>query len=240
MYHGLDRQAARFANGIVCVADAQRRRFKGLGVPIWTIPNALLQPGAHGGVTALNESLDRGPVLWCIGRLSFEKGVDRAIGLLAELRGRGMWVRMGIVGDGPERKRLEMLVEQIGVRDAVTWYGHRDEPWAYVASHDVLLLPSRSEGMPNVLFEAVQCGVRYAAAGVGDVPIIHAAAPGAGVILDPEAGESTWANAVAALIAAPHAAATARRARESLANAFSPARRASRFSDVYDSLQGLR
>jgi len=93
-----------------------------------------------------------------VGRLSYEKGYDR---LLAELSARDMpfqW-RLDLVGDGAYRTVLEDLIVEKGLEDRVFLHGYHSNPWKIAAQADCLLLPSRWEGMPNVVLEGFACGV---------------------------------------------------------------------------------
>lgn len=76
-----------------------------------------------------------------------------------------------IVGDGPERKNLELRIENLGLKERVRIIGevpHRDIP-SYFAVADVLLMPSEEEGFPHVLLEAMAVGIPYVASDVGGV-----------------------------------------------------------------------
>ena len=63
-----------------------------------------------------------------------------------------------MLGDGPERPRLERLIGELGLTDRVAMPGFVTNPLAYMAKADVLALSSRVEGMPTVLVEALACG----------------------------------------------------------------------------------
>lgn len=97
-----------------------------------------------------------------VGALSKEKRVDLAIRAVAELEG----VRLLVVGEGVCRARLEKMgSEALGERVAFT--GTLAEVRPVYAAADVLVLPSRTEGMPGVVVEAGLMGVPAAACDVG-------------------------------------------------------------------------
>jgi glycosyltransferase involved in cell wall biosynthesis len=113
-------------------------------------------------------------VLLCVGRLSHEKGhVDliRAFPKMRELAG-GPPLRLVLVGEGPERARLEELCRALKLTDAVTLAGQQDDINPYYGIAEVFLLPSLSEGCPNVLLEAMAAGVPVVATAVGGIPEI--------------------------------------------------------------------
>jgi len=116
--------------------------------------------------------VDRTRVLLCVGRLSREKGhadLVRAFPKMRELAGDSR-LRLVLVGEGPERPRLEELCRSLNLTDVVTFAGQQDNVNPYYGIADVFLLPSLSEGCPNVLLEAMAAGVPVVATAVGGVP----------------------------------------------------------------------
>jgi glycosyltransferase involved in cell wall biosynthesis len=79
-------------------------------------------------------------------------------------------VHLVLIGDGPERAALEQLVADLELGRRVTMPGWSDEASGRLRSFDVLALPSRSEGLPLVLLEAMHAGVPIVATTVGGVP----------------------------------------------------------------------
>ena len=73
-----------------------------------------------------------------------------------------------VVGDGPERAKLEQRARQISER--IHFVGHQDDVWAYYFIADVFVLPSLVEGSPLVLFEAMAAKSAIVATAVGGVP----------------------------------------------------------------------
>lgn len=70
-------------------------------------------------------------------------------------------------GEGAYADALKRLAEQLGVSDRVTWWSRRQDLPAVYTACDVLALPSRSEGCPNVVMEAMACGTTCVVADVG-------------------------------------------------------------------------
>ena len=66
--------------------------------------------------------------------------------------------RLVILGDGPERPRLEALIEELAVGEDVDLYGYTDNPYAFFSKATAFVLSSRWEGLPTVLIEAMSCG----------------------------------------------------------------------------------
>lgn len=97
-----------------------------------------------------------------VSRLIERKGLQHFIPQLRALResiARG--VRLTVVGDGPYGDELKRLCKECGVEDIVSFEGQRDkrELPAYYSSGDVFILPSKKEGMPNVVLEAMAAGL---------------------------------------------------------------------------------
>jgi len=74
------------------------------------------------------------------------------------------------VGDGPERQSLEADARTLGIQDAVSFLGVREDIPAILASIDVLAMPSLSEGLPMALLEAMASSRAVIASGVGAIP----------------------------------------------------------------------
>jgi glycosyltransferase involved in cell wall biosynthesis len=108
-----------------------------------------------------------------VGNLQRIKGVDVLIQSIPSLVRAGMEnFELAIVGGGATRESLEAQVRQLGVQDKVTFYGKciHSEVAAWIGASDALCLPSRNEGCPNVILEALACGRPVVASAVGGVP----------------------------------------------------------------------
>jgi glycosyltransferase involved in cell wall biosynthesis len=106
-----------------------------------------------------------GPLIGVVGRVEHQKGFDIVVRALKEVEG----ATLVVVGDGSERGRLEDLARHVGVADRVVWIGWSDEPRSYLRSFDVFVLPSRFEGFPLALLEALLARSAVVAADVGSV-----------------------------------------------------------------------
>jgi sugar transferase (PEP-CTERM/EpsH1 system associated) len=91
----------------------------------------------------------------------------QAFGLIKAKGGRA--VKLIIVGDGPERKKLERTAEEIGVRKDVLLLGMRDDVPRLMAAMDIFVLSSLDEGLPLAILEAFAGGVPVVATDVGGV-----------------------------------------------------------------------
>lgn len=133
------------------------------------------------GVRANRE--DGSPLIVCVGRISEQKGQDLAIGALARLEDGQTQLRL--VGDEHppgEKERLQAMAESLGVADRIDWRGKVTDTAPELRAADVVIAPSRWEGMSLVFLEAMACG---AAMVVSDVFGSDAVGP-AGVIVPPD------------------------------------------------------
>ena len=108
---------------------------------------------------------EEGPLALCVGNLVAEKGFSLAVQALVRLPR----YRLLIVGDGPDRRSLELLARDLGVFERLRFLGNLPQhELRYVySSADVLLLTSTREGWPNVVLEAMACGTPVVALDVG-------------------------------------------------------------------------
>jgi glycosyltransferase involved in cell wall biosynthesis len=111
-------------------------------------------------------------VLLSVGRLSQEKGHANLVRALPKMMERigATPFRFVLVGDGPERARIERLSRSLGMASSITLTGQQDDISPYYAIADVFALPSYTEGSPNVLLEAMAAGVPVVATAIGGVP----------------------------------------------------------------------
>jgi glycosyltransferase involved in cell wall biosynthesis len=103
-----------------------------------------------------------------VGRLSPEKGPDLLLEALGMLR--GLPARASIIGDGHESASLRTRCRVLGIEDRVCWHGVVRSAGRVLRAFDVLVLSSRREGTPMVLFEAMAAEVPIVATSVGGVP----------------------------------------------------------------------
>ena len=110
-----------------------------------------------------------GPLILVAGRLSPEKGTDILIRAMTAVVDAHPSCRVVVCGEGQMRRDLEVLAVERGVEHAVHFAGFRRDLAAIMGLIDLLVLPSRSEGFPNVVLEAMAAGKPVVAADVGGV-----------------------------------------------------------------------
>jgi glycosyltransferase involved in cell wall biosynthesis len=94
-----------------------------------------------------------------VGRLSEEKGFDLLIHAFARVAGRHPAWHVRIIGDGPRRADLGRLAGGLGIADRVLFEGLRADVARWLSGSDLFVLPSRFEGFPNALCEAMAAGL---------------------------------------------------------------------------------
>jgi glycosyltransferase involved in cell wall biosynthesis len=108
-------------------------------------------------------------LLTFVGRLVPIKRVDVLLHAFSRARGAGAVVRLAVVGDGPERGRLEALAASLGSAEHVRFVGFRKDLENILAGTDIAVLTSDNEGTPVSLIEAAAAGRPLIATRVGGV-----------------------------------------------------------------------
>lgn len=182
LYNRMDRLSLPTAHAVVTVCEAFARQlttFAGVARErIHVQHNSIRRDetaGAEEAARSFRASLgvreDERLVL-AIGRLSSEKAHADLLRAFAHLSADNPEIaaRLVIVGDGPERERLEAAARSSGVAGRVRFAGQLSDVRPCYAAADVLALPSHSEGSPYVLLEAMAAGLPVVATAVGGVP----------------------------------------------------------------------
>jgi glycosyltransferase involved in cell wall biosynthesis len=134
----------------------------------------LFSPGDRGEARRRLGLADKGPILLFVGNLVPVKGLPVLIEACSLLVQRGLAFSAYLIGEGPERPALQNHIDRRGLGERVRLVG----PWPLQAlpdwyrAADLFVLPSHSEGVPNVLLEAAACGTPFVASRVGGIPEI--------------------------------------------------------------------
>jgi glycosyltransferase involved in cell wall biosynthesis len=136
-----------------------------------------------------------GPLVGAIGRLEPQKGYDVLVRALARVED----ATLVLVGDGGERAALEQLAARIGVADRVVWAGWSDEARTYLGTFDVFAFPSRFEGFPLAVLEALLARRAVVASDVGSTA--EAVRDGETGLLVPPEDPAALAGAIEKLLA---------------------------------------
>lgn len=110
------------------------------------------------------------PCISFIGRLDRQKGIDLLLLALKKLFDNGVPFKALIVGDGPIKQELMGLAEQLLLSGVITFAGPQQDTVPFYRQTNILVLPSRDEGLPLVLLEGMASGLAIIAACVGGIP----------------------------------------------------------------------
>jgi len=184
----LERWMSRRAERIVCVSQSvadfcggqvrlPRHKLVVIpnGIDVDQYPCTSAADLAHFGVPP-----DRQGILF-VGRLHAQKGLDWMLRVAPSFLNELPSHDLLLVGDGPERKNLQDLAASIGINDRVHFSGWRPDVPEILAASALLVLPSRWEGMPNVVLEAMATGL----------PVVSTRAAGVEELLGPLADGQT-------------------------------------------------
>jgi teichuronic acid biosynthesis glycosyltransferase TuaC len=211
--------ACREAAGLVCVSAGLAERLIDAGVDqakVHVVPNGVdAERFRYRDRAEAREQLKwqasgvgaADPVALFVGNLFPVKAPDLFVRTAAMLKQQPVTSNPGLrfvmLGDGPMRKRLQRLARELGINDRVVFAGSRphDEIAWWLNAADVLCLTSRSEGMPNVVREALASGLPVVATDVGACRDMLADEPHACVV--PSGDASGIAKAIVDVLSKP-------------------------------------
>lgn len=94
-----------------------------------------------------------------VGRLCHQKGYDIMLGELKKASEKRGDLRLYLIGDGPDRQKLECLSSELGLAEKVFFLGNKENPFSYMEHMDAFLSTSRYEGQPLNIIEAMAVGL---------------------------------------------------------------------------------
>lgn len=156
----MDKDCYRVAEKIFVVSNEVGEKFSGV-YPMYRdkvrlFRNLLDIEGIRRGAkaeTGFSDGFD-GIRLLTVGRLHYQKGYDIAIEALAKMLEDGYHVRWYVIGEGPERQKLELLIKKYGVEESFILMGIRLNPYPYINQADIYVHATRYEGKSIAIEEA--------------------------------------------------------------------------------------
>lgn len=127
-------------------------------LPIQLIPNGV-DTTRFKPYGAVDTYQGREQIVICVSRLSYEKGIDVLLRAWYLVHETFPQAQLLLVGDGPLRLQLEQLAKLLGLSESIEFAGTQHDIPAYLNKSTIAVLPSRYEGMPNALLEAMACGL---------------------------------------------------------------------------------
>ncbi|HEX8950037.1 MAG TPA: glycosyltransferase, partial [Dissulfurispiraceae bacterium] len=182
LYEGLDKLFLKAADHVVAVSGGQRDRVVRLGIRpagVSVIYNGV-DIGENGGsaggrVSGIRGALgihDNACFVVSAGRLSPEKNFGGLIEAAKIVAGKRRDIRFAVFGEGEERGKLERKILNAGLQEVFSLPGFRRDFLTALREADMFVLPSFTEGMPNVVLEACSLKKPVVATAVGGVPEI--------------------------------------------------------------------
>jgi glycosyltransferase involved in cell wall biosynthesis len=179
-------RALQGADAVMTVGHALRDRVIDLGVPARKaiafrrgVDTRIFHLGDRSEARSRLGVRQNGRMVLWVGRMVPVKGLDVLMSAWGRLGPPASDWQLFLVGDGPMRASLRLQTARLGIENRVVFVGGR--PHAELAdwyrAADLVALPSLSEGVPNVLLEALACGTPFVASDVGGVSEIGAGSP---------------------------------------------------------------
>jgi glycosyltransferase involved in cell wall biosynthesis len=178
-YASLDKFALRSFTRIVAVSDAVAQELVQSGVSfhkITLIENGVDPAAFRNGTNRVRAELNlqSSPVIGYVGRLAPEKGIDVLLNSIPGIVKHCPDAQVILVGDGPMCNQLAELAQTLGIDSSVKFLGVRRDMADLYRTMDILVLPSRDEGLPMTILEALAAGKAVVASSVGQIPrVIH-------------------------------------------------------------------
>ena len=241
LYHVLDRWALRRYPAVIAVSRDTAIKLERAGVDparVRVVPNGIdleQWTPAPGPPPSFPGIPPGARVIGTVGRLSIDKDMDTLIAAHARVARRFPDTVLVLVGDGPERTRLEALARAGGAGDGVRFLGHRGDARELYRAFSVFVLSSKTEGMPNTLLEAMAMGAPVVANPVGGVAEV--ATDGEEAVFFPVGDVEALAASLLSLLENPERGRSlARRARLRVEAEFSFTARVRRMESLYEEL----
>ena len=228
-YEALDRVVLRKMDRVVCVSHGQAAKVRRAGVApqrIVVIPCAVQAERFEAPDPEYRERLrgwftgSPGRIIGAAGRLSPEKGFADLVEAAALATHADPTLRFILFGDGHLRPDLERRIAAHGLQQQFVLAGFRTDLDRFLPHLDLLVLPSYTEGLPNIVLEAFAAGVPVVATAVGGTP--EAVEDGGNGYLVPPGDPPALAQRILdALSNEPRRQALAQRGRDRVLNEFS-------------------
>ncbi len=178
------------------------------------------------------------PLLVAVGRLEEQKGHLVLLEAASRLRALGLDFVLAVAGQGSLAGELAERARQLGLEERIRWMGQLEEPGPLLLAADVFVLPSRWEGMPLTLLEAMARGRAVVASGVGGVPEV--VVDGVNGLLVPPGDPEVLTQALGRLCRAPaERELLGEEAAETVRSTYTWERVVEGFEAVYDEVLGL-
>ncbi len=202
LYAKLDAVLLRFFHTVIAVSNEIRADMIERGIPSGRVHRIA------NGIELSNRSPDQQSVrselgirsdeivVTTVSSLTSEKNIAMAIRAFDIAHQNNSLLRMMVVGSGPDETELRQLALNLGQEKSILFLGRRSDVPTILANSDIFALPSRKEGLPIALLEAMAASLPVVATDVGDVSLVVSDENGA---LVPNEDLDKFANSIARL-----------------------------------------
>jgi len=180
-YYWLERQFLKRVSGVVAVSAGQAKRLREYGIKpanFWVVHNAISAndtptdnpSGKHAKLLEILQIPANAKLIVTAGRLSPEKGQQFLVEAIPGVRKERNDAYFMFCGNGPMTDKIMQLAKDLGIFDRCRFLGFRRDLADIFPVMDLMVLPSLSEGLPNVVLEAFAAAKPVVASNVGGVP----------------------------------------------------------------------
>lgn len=175
IYNQMDRLVLKRFDALAAVSDTVAQRLLDSGVSaekIRTIANGIDVGAFERGQPLPVLSVGAGKVVGVVARLDLQKGFEYLLRAIRELCNTFHAFKVVIVGEGPDRKAIEDLIQEYGLQSNVVLAGQQSDMPGVYAAMDIFVLPSLNEGLPMTILEAMAASRPVIATNVGAIPSV--------------------------------------------------------------------
>jgi glycosyltransferase involved in cell wall biosynthesis len=191
-------------NALAAVSDRVAQRLLAFGVPaekIRTIANGIDVKAFERAQPLPLLNAEGSKVVGVVARLDLQKGFEYLLRAARELCKTFSGLKIVIAGEGPDREKIEEMIQQYGLQPSVILAGQQSNMPAVYAAMDIFVLPSLNEGLPMTVLEAMAASRPVIATRVGAIPNVINDGEN-GLLVDPRDSEGLR-SAIASLLNDP-------------------------------------
>lgn len=174
--HNVYQRSARWmrrADVVLCCGASVRETMRAQGVPdakLRVVLNGTVGSPRLRNAEQVAPAPIAKPAIVTVAGMNARKGIDELIAAFARLADRHPSAQLHLVGDGPERSRLEAVAAATSCAARIRFHGFQRDPMPFLRAADVFVLASRRESSPIVIGEARAAGCAIVATAVDGVP----------------------------------------------------------------------
>jgi len=245
IYSLLDAVSLRSFQHVIAVSSQIQRDMGKLGIPdskmsvilngidVESISELCLEDER----ASLGEGIEENTILVAsLSSLTPEKGIDVLLNAISRIHRMpevsGVSFKVLVIGDGPERKRLETMIHDLCLEQCVVVLGHRSDARKLLKMVDIFVLPSRNEGLPIALLEAMAAKCAVVMTDVGEVKAVITQ-PEYGALVQPDDAEALALGVASYLTNTERLETCKQRGLERVKNKFSAQEMTRQYCEIY-------